>query len=1432
MLRGESNDGFGEISLSLASPDKVRSWSYGEVRLPETINYRTFKPEPGGLFCAKIFGPVKDYECVCGKYKGIKHHRVICEKCGVEVTHERVRRERMGHINLACPVAHILFFKAVPSRIGLMLDLTMRDIERILYFEAYVILDPKRLDSQSVGEVLYGKSGKEAGDYVFDRGVLLNTEQHQKVVEKFGVTSFEAGIGAEGLRQFLKSIDLDMEVACLREELQRANSETKRKKVFKRLKLMENFRRANLRPEWMILETLPVLPPNLRPLVQLEGGRFTNSDLNDLYRRVINRNNRLRKLMELDAPAIIVNNEKRMLQEAVDSLIDNGRRGKPSVAPNKRPLKSLADIVKGKTGRFRQNLLGKRVDFSARSVIVVGPTLQLHQCGLPKQMALNLFRPFIFNTLIAKGYAGNIKQARQKIDDPDGDVWDTLESVIRQHPILLNRAPTLHRLGIQAFEPVLIEGKAIQLHPLVCVAFNADFDGDQMAVHVPLSLEAQAEARLLMLSSNNILAPANGEPIILPSQDIVLGLYYATRERANAVGEGAYFSDLWEVEMALATGAVELQSRIRLLIAAEYADDADALSAAEKETGKMLVNTTVGRALMLRFYPSKMPFSLINRTLKKKDLSNLVSEIFHHCGLHDTVAFSDNLMRFGFQQSTRAGISICMQDMVIPDRKAEIIRSAEEEMRVAQKQFQNGLLTQDERYNKSIDLWDKAGEEISRVMMEELSHEPVLDLKTQEPIKENGKVRMQDSFNSLYVMADSGARGSQTQIKQLAGMRGLMTRPDGRIMESAITANFREGLSVLQYFQSTHGARKGLADTALKTANSGYLTRRLVDVAQDVVINAEDCGTTEGITLRAVLMGGEEVASLSERVLGRVLATAITDPQSEEVLHPAGTLMGEAEVQHIVNRGVEEVVVRSPVKCNLPHGLCRMCYGRDLARGRMVQLGEAVGVIAAQSIGEPGTQLTMRTFHIGGAASRTVMARSVEAKNDGVLRISARYLENSQGHLIVVSRGGEMSVHDVRGRERERYRLSYGEIIQVPDGGKVKAGMRISVRDPLTNPIIAEHAGHIHLEGVEEGVNARQQMDEGTGMMSWVITEDKRAGKKKNAVHIKFRTASGKPVLIQGTENEVSIALRPGTTLLTREGAKVSVGDIIATTPQEAGRSRDITGGLPRVAELFEAREPKESRLLAAASGRVSLRGLLRGKQILTIVDAQSKEYEHIIPKGRNLLVQDGITIKKGEQIVEGDANPHEILAIQGVEALNSHIVNEVQAVYRLQGVNINDKHIEVIVHQMLRCVRITDVGDSHYIGGEQVVYSEISKRNEELKMTGKAPIKYVKVLLGITKASLATDSFISAASFQETTRVLTDAAVSGQRDSLRGLKENVIVGRLVPAGTGFIHYSRAQRSDLHSEEAEEIMRSELTDGDADPYSPIPPDDISDASSA
>ena len=1648
MLHG-GEDHRGDISgirLTLASPEDIRRWSHGEVKVPETINYRTFRPEPGGLFCAKIFGPMKDFECLCGKYKRVKFRGVTCEKCGVEVVLSKVRRERMGHIDLACPVAHILFFKALPSRIGLVMDLTMRDIERILYFEVYVVVDPERAVE-------------------LERGQLLRPDEYQTMRDRYG-NGFKAGIGAEGVRDFLKTVNLKDESDILRQELGYAGSDTRRKKIFKRLKIIEDFQSAGLHPAWMVLENLPVLPPDLRPLVQLEGGRFTTSDLNDLYRRVINRNNRLKRLLDLDAPDVIVNNEKRMLQEAVDSLLDNGRRGKPSLGANRRPLKSVVDIIKGKSGRFRQNLLGKRVDFSGRSVIVVGPDLKLHQCGLPKQMALTLFRPFVFRRLIADGVAASVKNARVMVEAEEPEVWDALEEVIKQHPVLLNRAPTLHRLGVQAFEPVLTEGKAIQLHPLVCVAFNADFDGDQMAVHVPLSLEAQAEARVLMLSSNNILAPANGEPIIVPTQDVVLGLYYATRESADAPGAGMRFSDVAEVERALAAGAVKLQTPIEVRL---RRDDA---AEDEGEPSLRLVKTTAGRALLSQFLPPKMEFAHVNRPLKKRDIVNLIKEIFRRCGHRDTVIFCDRLMRFGFERATRAAVSVCMDDMIIPPEKHAIIAETEAKIRETREQFQNGLLTEDERYNKSVDYWDKAGEQVSRVMMKHISSR-----RTPE-----GEER--ESFNSIYMMADSGARGSETQIKQLAGMRGLMTKPDGRIMENAITANFREGLSVLQYFIATHGARKGLSDTALKTSNSGYLTRRLVDVTQDVVISELDCGVQNGIVLRPVIKDGNEQATLSDRILGRVLVYDVAHPQTGNVICPAGAYIDEQAAQNIAEAGADEAMVRSPVTCAAKFGLCAKCYGRDLGRGGMVQLGEAVGVVAAQSIGEPGTQLTMRTFHIGGAASREVVADNVNARNAGVIRLNVRYVANSDGDLVVVSRGGEMSVQEDGGRERERYRLQYGQILKVKDGEKVRAGQALSQRDPMAIPTIALYAGRAKLENIELGVNAREQTDELTGLPIITITENKRGGKKELQPQIKFFGKDGGEVKIPGTETPVTIKLQPGVILPSKvcRGEQIAVGDVIAKMPQQT-KSRDITGGLPRVAELFEAREPKEPAILAGASGRVSLHGLQRGKQIMAIADDDKKEshrvaagqavlhrnvkiaagdiiaaqtedgapeiraglsglftmreldpvvkkdvtadarrqildlcrdqnipqrlkswaerlktdldaaaddaefrdavirsdkalrklgtrtekgggissrvlsswyrgfmgrvvpetredkrrkhrktlaphlrewgrdtaklldekprtYEklrnilvngereltrlakkednpmllswrgrmekidieyntmfkdknvaaaaaesaleddlrmrmkdivaevkgtkasdsekiveivsaffHEVPKGRTILVQEGNAISRGEEIVDGESNPHEILKMRGVDALVEHIVGEVQDVYRLQGVNISDKHIEVIIHQMLRNVEITDAGDSTLIPageqsgtGDRITVGRLARINADLIKDGKQPAKGRQVLLGITKASLATDSFISAASFQETSRVLTEAAVEGGRDNLRGLKENVIIGSLIPAGTGYVEKQLREQHNAQLE-AEHILREGLREG-------------------
>ena len=1386
---------FNSVSLALASPEQIRAWSFGEVKVPETINYRTFKPENGGLFCAKIFGPLKDYECLCGKYKRtkIRHRGLTCEKCGVEVTTSRVRRERMGHIELASPVAHILYFKSLPSRIGLALNMTMRDIERVLYFEAYVVIDPRRAP--------------------LEPGQMLTIEEFQRYEQEYR-GDFKAGIGAEGLRDYLKSLDLDSEAELLREEMVATTSATRRKKAFKRLKLVEHMRQAGLRPEWMILDALPVLPPDLRPLVQLDGGRFTTSDLNDLYRRVINRNNRLRRLMELNAPDVIVNNEKRMLQEAVDSLLDNGRRGKPVLGSNRRPLKSLADVVKGKSGRFRQNLLGKRVDFSGRSVIVVGPNLKLHQCGLPKQMALILFRPFLFHRLINEGHAANIRQAKIMIEREEPVVWDVLEDVIKQHPVMLNRAPTLHRLGIQAFEPVLIEGKAIQLHPLVCVAFNADFDGDQMAIHVPLSLEAQAETRVLMLASNNILAPANGDPIINPTQDVVLGIYYATRERLGRRGEGMKFADVAEVERALEAGAVELHSKVQLLV-----PDEDAPAGAESDPDDenprppmKLEDTTPGRALLWRALPKGLPFSLANRVLKKRDLSELVRKSFDKCGLRETVIFSDRLMRLGFEMATRAGVSVCMNDMPIPESKAGIIADTQAQIDETRGQFERGLVTPTERYNKSVDLWAKADDDITREMMRGVSTDPVLDENGAPMLDKSGKPLTQSSLNSIFMMADSGARGSPHQMKQLAGMRGLMPSPGGRIMENPVKANFREGMSVLEFFVSTHGQRKGLTDTALKTANGGYMTRRLVDVTQDLVIADEDCGVVEsdspeaerkGIHMRAVLMGGEEVVRLRDRIFGRHTAADVRHPQSAEILYPAGTYIDSETADEIERKGVDEVLVRSPVTCAAKRGICVKCYGRDLARGPMVRMGEAVGVVAAQSIGEPGTQLTLRTFHQDRGSLRD--ASEVQARNAGrVDGVNLRHVTRKTpagDELVVVSRGGELELRDSEGRERERHRVQYGDVLKFPAlPAEVKPGKALLERDPLMHPEVAEYEGRVKFENIAVGDNARERLDETTGLTSLEIVASKRAvteAKRKSRgkseekrPQVKFLNNKGEEVQT-GAGSPVVVKLRPGHRLEVSDGQKISIGDTVANMPKEdVVKSGDITGGLPRVVELFEAREPKEPAILAKAKGVVTLEEPVRNKQQVVIRDAESGETEvQLVPKGRAVLVQTGSVVERGEEIVEGAVNPHAILREKGVEKLTDHIVAHVQEVYRLQGVTINDKHIEVIVRQMLRNVEIEDAGDSNFVEGDHASRAEVLRVNEKLRAEGKGEVKYRRILLGITKASLATDSFFSAASFQETTKVITEASLAGRSDHLRGLKENVIIGRLIPAGTGFIHY-------------------------------------------
>ncbi|CCQ83771.1 TPA: DNA-directed RNA polymerase subunit beta' [Pseudomonas aeruginosa] len=1360
---------FDAIRIGLASPEMIRSWSFGEVKKPETINYRTFKPERDGLFCAKIFGPVKDYECLCGKYKRLKHRGVICEKCGVEVALAKVRRERMGHIELASPVAHIWFLKSLPSRIGLLLDMTLRDIERVLYFESYVVIDP--------------------GMTTLEKGQLLNDEQYFEALEEFG-DDFDARMGAEAVHELLNAIDLEHEIGRLREEIPQTNSETKIKKLSKRLKLMEAFQGSGNKPEWMVLTVLPVLPPDLRPLVPLDGGRFATSDLNDLYRRVINRNNRLKRLLDLAAPDIIVRNEKRMLQEAVDALLDNGRRGRAITGSNKRPLKSLADMIKGKQGRFRQNLLGKRVDYSGRSVITVGPTLRLHQCGLPKKMALELFKPFIFGKLEGRGMATTIKAAKKMVERELPEVWDVLAEVIREHPVLLNRAPTLHRLGIQAFEPVLIEGKAIQLHPLVCAAYNADFDGDQMAVHVPLTLEAQLEARALMMSTNNILSPANGEPIIVPSQDVVMGLYYMTREAINAKGEGMAFADLQEVDRAYRSGQASLHARVKVRINEKIKGEDGQLTANTR-----IVDTTVGRALLFQVVPAGLPFDVVNQSMKKKAISKLINHCYRVVGLKDTVIFADQLMYTGFAYSTISGVSIGVNDFVIPDEKARIINAATDEVKEIESQYASGLVTQGEKYNKVIDLWSKANDEVSKAMMANLSKEKVVDRE--------GKEVDQESFNSMYMMADSGARGSAAQIRQLAGMRGLMAKPDGSIIETPITANFREGLNVLQYFISTHGARKGLADTGLKTANSGYLTRRLVDVAQDLVVTEIDCGTEHGLLMSPHIEGGDVVEPLGERVLGervlgRVIARDVFKPGSDEVIVPAGTLIDEKWVDFLEVMSVDEVVVRSPITCETRHGICAMCYGRDLARGHRVNIGEAVGVIAAQSIGEPGTQLTMRTFHIGGAASRTSAADNVQVKNGGTIRLhNLKHVVRADGALVAVSRSGELAVADDFGRERERYKLPYGAVISVKEGDKVDPGAIVAKWDPHTHPIVTEVDGTVAFVGMEEGITVKRQTDELTGLTNIEVMDpkDRPAAGKDIRPAVKLIDAAGKDLLLPGTDVPAQYFLPANALVNLTDGAKVSIGDVVARIPQETSKTRDITGGLPRVADLFEARRPKEPSILAEISGTISFGKETKGKRRLVITPNDGSDpYEELIPKWRHLNVFEGEQVNRGEVISDGPSNPHDILRLLGVSSLAKYIVNEIQDVYRLQGVKINDKHIETILRQMLRKVEVSESGDSSFIKGDQVELTQVLEENEQLGTEDKFPAKYERVLLGITKASLSTESFISAASFQETTRVLTEAAVTGKRDFLRGLKENVVVGRLIPAGTGLAYHSERKR--------------------------------------
>jgi len=1365
----------------------IRSWSFGEVKKPETINYRTFKPERDGLFCAKIFGPVKDYECLCGKYKRLKHRGVVCEKCGVEVTQAKVRRERMGHIELASPVAHIWFLKSLPSRIGLMLDMTLREIERVLYFEAFVCVDP--------------------GLTPLERGQLLTDEQYLEAIEQYG-DDFDAKMGAEAVHEMLRTIDLNAEVARVREEIGGTNSETKIKRLSKRLKLLESFIESGNKPEWMVMTVLPVLPPDLRPLVPLDGGRFATSDLNDLYRRVINRNNRLRRLLELNAPDIIVRNEKRMLQESVDALLDNGRRGRAITGTNKRPLKSLADMIKGKQGRFRQNLLGKRVDYSGRSVIVVGPTLKLHQCGLPKKMALELFKPFIFHKLQLRGEALTIKAAKRAVEREGPEVWDILEEVIREHPVMLNRAPTLHRLGIQAFEPVLIEGKAITLHPLVCTAFNADFDGDQMAVHVPLSLEAQLEARALMMASNNILSPANGDPIIVPSQDVVLGLYYMTRERVNARGEGSLFADVREVHRAYENRAAELQARVKVRIRDTWLNEDG-----EVEEVIRVVDTTVGRALLTEILPDGLPFELINQDMNKKAISRVINECYRRLGLKMTVVFADQLMYTGFRYATRAGVSFGVNDMVVPEEKPGILAEAEAEVKNFQEQYTSGLITNGERYNKVVDIWSHTNDRVAKAMMDKLGTEEVVNAK--------GEKDRQKSFNSIFMMADSGARGSAAQIRQLAGMRGLMAKPDGSIIETPIEANFREGLNVLQYFISTHGARKGLADTALKTANSGYLTRRLVDVAQDLVVTEVDCGTEGGLLMTPLVEGGDIVEPLRERVLGRVAALDVIKPGTDEVVAPAGTLLDEGWVRELETVSVDQVWVRSPITCETRYGVCAQCYGRDLARGHRVNIGEAVGVIAAQSIGEPGTQLTMRTFHIGGAASRAAARSNVEIKGTGTIRLhNIKTVRHDKGHLVAVSRSGELGVIDEFGRERERYKIPYGANISVDDGADVKPGQIVATWDPHTHPVVSEAAGVLKFQDFVEGVTVEATVDEHTGLSSIVAIDPKQrgaAGKDLRPI-VRLVDAKGKDVTFPDSKESIAYPLPVGAIVVMEAGAKVGVGDIIARIPQESSKTRDITGGLPRVADLFEARKPKEPAILAEHTGKVKFGKETKGKRRL-VIENEEGEHELLIPKWRQLSVFEGETVERGEIISDGELNPHDILRLQGVEKLADYLVREIQDVYRLQGVKINDKHIEVIIRQMLRKVEVNEPGGTKFLKGEQIDKARGLEENERADERSAEPATYDPVLLGITKASLATESFISAASFQETTRVLTEAAVRGLRDDLRGLKENVIVGRLIPAGTGSaFHAERRRRA--------ETSPAEMTMQEAMEAAGVNPDEV------
>ena len=1349
LFNQDQAESFNSIKAGLASSQQIRSWSFGEVKKPETINYRTFKPERDGLFCAKIFGPVKDYECICGKYKRMKHRGVVCEKCGVEVTLAKVRRERMGHIELAAPVAHIWFLKSLPSRISLLLDMTLREIERILYFESFVVTDPGMTD--------------------LEKGQILDEEEYFEALENYG-EEFSAGMGAESVKILLSEMNLEEEIAEVLSQIEGTNSEAKIKKLSKRLKILKGFLSSSNKPEWMILDVLPVLPPDLRPLVPLEGGRFATSDLNDLYRRVINRNNRLKRLLELSAPEIIVRNEKRMLQESVDALLDNGRRGRAITGSNKRPLKSLSDMIKGKQGRFRQNLLGKRVDYSGRSVIVVGPTLKLHQCGLPKKMALELFKPFVFGRLQNMELATTIKGAKRMVEREEPVVWDILAEVIREHPILLNRAPTLHRLGIQAFEPILIEGKAIQLHPLVCKAYNADFDGDQMAVHVPLTLDAQLECRALMMASNNILSPSNGRPIIDPSQDVVLGIYYMTKSKLNALGEGSIFADVDEVKRAYDSKQVDLQAIIKCRIN-------------NNDGSSELLETTVGRTILWGVVPKEIPFEKINKPLNSKAISDLINISYRYSGLKATVVFSDKIKNLGYDYSTISGSSICVEDCVIPDNKESIISQAQNEVKEIEAQYSSGLVTQGEKYNKVIDIWSRANEAVASSLMETISKDKV--------VNSEGEEVDEDSFNSVFMYLDSGARSSPAQVRQLAGMRGLMAKPDGSIIETPITANFREGLTVLQYFTSTHGARKGLADTALKTANSGYLTRRLVDVAQDLVIREHDCGTSEGLELRTIIDGGEVVQSLSERILGRVLAADIQSKDGELKISK-GTLIDEELAEKIENHNINYALVRSAITCETSFGICSMCYGRDLGRGNLVDPGEAVGIVAAQSIGEPGTQLTMRTFHIGGAASRSSENDKIEVKFDGVVQYkNISSVTNKDKNQVCISRSAEIILLDENDFEKERYKLPYGATINVKDGAKVKAGEILARWDPLNHPIISEVKGKAKLIDMENGISVRVVQDELTGLSSMEVLDaaERTSAGKDLTPTISVVDGKGKEVILPNGKRPANYVLEQKSLVNVSDAQAINVGDVLARIPKESSKTKDITGGLPRVADLFEARKPKEVAILAELSGVVSWGKETKGKRRLVITGKESGEEivsETLIPKTRSINVFEGETVNKGDVISEGSLSPHDILSLKGVTELTDYVVNEIQDVYRLQGVEISDKHIECILRQMLRKAEITEAGDSDFIIGDQVEYSEVVNINKKLLSEGSVPAQFNRLLLGITKASLATESFISAASFQETTRVLTEAAVTGKVDKLRGLKENVVIGRLVPSGTGY----------------------------------------------